>query len=241
MSKTFESTVGEDKVTLKFKDETLDVERKCDLEYHIAYTELIQRGIMPKATLEKMMANKDIWTPKDEDRLEDLQRQLAILHVELEAATTHEKGLGVANQMGLLRAECLTLVEVKAAVLSNSCESLADNIRRDAYLAYATVYAETNKTVFKDYHDFLTRAQENEKVVMDAREAMLVISSRVFTESLTGLPEITYVRMVEGEILESAQEVVATATKAKKKAARKKKTNKKKRTSKKTTSKKKVT
>jgi len=239
MSETFESTINGDKVTLKFRDETLDVERKCDLEYHIAYTELIQKGIMPKATLEKMMANKDIWTLKDEDRLEDLQRQLATLHIELEAATTHEKGLGVANQMGLLRAECLTLVEVKAAVLSNSCESLADNIRRDAYLAYATAYADTNKPVFKDYHEFLTRAQENEKVVMDAREAMLVISSKVFTESLMGLPEITYVKMIEGEILEDALEVVATATKTKKKVTRKKKTSKK--TSKKATSKKKVT
>jgi hypothetical protein len=162
MSKVFESVIGGDKVKLKFADETLDIERKCDVEFHIAYTELMQKGIMPKATLEKMMLNKGIWGEEEDKRLEDLQQKLAQLNIELEAAETHEKGLGIANEMGLLRAECLNLVEVKAAVLSNSCESLADNIRRDAFLAYATVYADTGKNVFKDYDDFLSRAQANE-------------------------------------------------------------------------------
>jgi hypothetical protein len=225
MSKTFESVIGEDKVKLKFADETLDIERKCDVEFHIAYTELMQKGIMPKATLEKMMLNKGIWGEEEDERLDELQKQLAKLHVELESAETHEKGLGIANEMGLLRAECLNLVEVKAAVLSNSCESLADNIRRDAFLAYATVYADTGKTVFRDYNDFLSRAQANEQVVMDVREHMLATTSQVFTDSLTGLPEISYVKMVEGKMIEDAEEKSATAATKKKKA--KKKTAKK--------------
>lgn len=219
MSETFESTVDGEKVTLKFKDETLDIERKCDTEYHVAYTELMQKGIMPKATLEKMMARQGIWTEQEESRLQELQSDLARLHVDLENAKTHEKGLAIANEMGLLRAECLSLIEVKAAVLSNSCESLADNIRRDAFLAYATVYADTGKPVFADYNDFLTRATANEPVVMDVREAMLTQTSRVFSESLTGLPEVGYVRKVEDQLLEAAKK---SATTTKKKTTRKK-------------------
>ena len=229
MTDTFKSTIKGEEVTLKFKTETLDIERKCDTEYHIAYTELMQRGIMPKATLEKMMAKQGIWTDVEENRLRELQEQLAQLNKDLEEAETFEKGLSIANDMGMLRAECLNLIEVKAAVLSNSCESLADNIRRDAYLAYATVYADTEKPVFEDYNDFLTHAVANEQVVMDVREAMLAQTSTVFSESLKGLPEVGYVKMVEEKMLDETKVEAssATATATRKKTTAKKKTTKK--------------
>ncbi len=216
-----DSEVNGDKVKIKLLPENLDIERKCDTEYHLAYTELLARGIMPRATLEKRMAEKEIWSPADEKKLGELQTSLARLQIDLEGAETHEKGLAVATEMGNLRAECLRLVEVKAAVLSNSCESLADQIRRDAYIAYATVFADTEKPVFKDYNDFLARAKE--KVVLDAREAMLKIATETFNTSLTGLPEVNYVRNVEKKIQEDKEEETstATATATRKKTAKK--------------------
>ena len=206
----FDSTINGEKVKLKLAVENLDIERKCDTEYHLAYTELMARGIMPRATLEKRMERQGIWGKEDEERLQELQTALVKLQIDLEALTTHEKGLVIASEMGKLRGECLKLVEVKAAVLSNSCESLADQIRRDAYIAYGTVYADTSKPVFKDYHDFLSRASE--QVVTDARQVMLKIATESFQESLTGLPEINYVRKVEGEIEEEGLSTTATAT-----------------------------
>lgn len=222
----FESTINGAKVKLKLLVENLDIERKCDTEYHLAYTELMARGIMPRATLEKRMQEKGIWSPDDEKRLSELQTKLAQLQLDLSFAQTHDKGLVIATEMGKLRAECLRLVEVKAAVLSNSCESLADQIRRDAYIAYATVYADTNKPVFKDYYDFISRASE--QVVLDARETMLKIATESFNESLSGLPEVNYVRSVEKHMTEEAAEKgTATATKkVVKKATRKKATKK---------------
>ena len=219
----FESEIEGEKVMLKLVEENIDIERKCDTEYHVAYTQLIEKGIVPRATLEKRMEEYGLWSEKEEKGLANLQTELAVLHLELESATTHEKGLHLAAKMGHLRAECLKLVEVKAAVLSNSCESLADQIRRDAYLAYGTVYAETGKRVFIDYHDFLARADD--KVVSDARITMLNIAARSFSESLTGLPEVNYVRKVEGEINEGSKTAVIKKTTRKK--ATKKKTRKK--------------
>jgi len=212
----FDSIIDGDKVRLKLKDETLDIERRCDTEYHLAYTQLMQRGILPKAALEKFMQKNAIWSKEDEDTLGELQAQLAKLQIELQNAETHEKGLVIAGKMGELRAECLNLVEVKAAVLSNSCESLADQIRRDAYIAYATVYADTNKPVFKGYEDFLNRADE--QVVADARNLVLEIATESFTTSLTGLPEVHYVREIQGQ-LDDTETRPATITK--KKAPRK--------------------
>jgi hypothetical protein len=231
----FESIIGGEKTKLKLIVENLDIERKCDTEYHLAYTELMSRGIMPRATLERRMEEKGIWSKSDDDRLQELQTSLVKLQIDLEGATTHEKGLVIASEMGKLRGECLKLVEVKAAVLSNACESLADQIRRDAYLAYATVYADTDKPVFKDYNDFLGRASE--QVVIDAREAMLKIATQTFNDSLIGLPEVSYVRKVEGEIDSQDTGDTATATTTATRKARKttaRKTTRKKAATKKT-------
>jgi hypothetical protein len=203
----FKSIINGQEVKLKLKDETLDIERKCDTEYHLAYTELMQRGIMPRATLERYMHEKNIWTKENEVQLQDLQTQIVQLQIELEKAETHEKGLTLARSMGELRASCLRLVEVKANVLSNSCESLADEIRRDAYLAYATVYADTNKPVFKDYADFIRRASDSEQVVIDARQMMLALASQSFNDSLSSLPEVGYVQKVEKQIIEDAEKL----------------------------------
>ena len=231
----FDSKVAGKEVKLKLLVENLDIERKCDTEYHIAYTQLMQRGIKPKATLEQMMREEDIWGEDEEEQLTSLQRQLVDLQIRLEAAPTHEEGLVIAKEMGELRADCLKLVEAKAAVLSNSCEALADEIRRDAYIAYATVYSDTNKKVFKDYHDFLLRASD--QCVLDAREQILAISTSNFQESLVSLPEVHYVRDVEGKIRAEEAEAEARAATA---IATKKKTTKKK-TAKKTTARKKTT
>lgn len=233
----FTSTIEGKEVKLKLLVENVDIERRCDTEYHIAYTQLMKKGILPKATLEKQMSELGIWSEQDEETLTSLQRQLVDLQIKLEESNTHEEGLAIAKEMGELRADCLKLIEGKAAVLSNSCESLADAIRRDAYIAYATVYAETNKRVFKDYHDFMLRAHE--QVVLDAREQLLAIASKTFQDSLTYLPEVGYVRGVEKQIAEEEAKTATatkkkTAKKTKKKVARKK--GAKKTTRKKTTS-----
>jgi len=217
----FDSVVEGKEVKLRLIVENLDIERKCDHEYHLAYTQLMQKGILPKATLERDMKEHDIWRDSDEEQLAEIQRQLVDLQIKLEAATTHEEGLAIAKDMGILRADCLKLVEAKAAVLSNSCESLADGIRRDAYIAYATVYMDTGKKVFRDYHDFLLRA--NEPVVYAAQEQLLSIAAETFQASLMGLPEVDYVRSVETQIKDDADRVEAeAATATKKKATRKK-------------------
>jgi len=226
----FESVIDGKEVKLKLLVENVDIERKCDTEYHIAYTQLMQKGILPKASLERQMSELGIWTKDMEEQLTKLQRQIVDLQIRLEKTNTHEDGLAIAREMGELRADCLKLIEAKAAVLSNSCESLADSIRRDAYVAYATVYSETNKRVFKDYHDFMLRA--NEQCVLDAREQLLAIASDTFQESLTSLPEVGYVRHVEKQIREDAEKAEATATTTKKKPVRKKAAKK---TTKKTT------
>ena len=108
----FESVIDGKKVRLKLAVENIDTERKCDTEYHLAYTELMARGIMPRATLEKRMTEKGIWSEADEKQLLDFQTELAKLQLDLENSNVHEDGLKLASKMGKLRSECLKLVEV---------------------------------------------------------------------------------------------------------------------------------
>lgn len=216
----FESMVGGTKVKLRLKPENMDIERKCDTEYHIAFTELMQRGVLPKATLERIMNEKGIWTADQEKLLNDLQQKLAQLQISLDKAETHDKGLGLAKEMGELRNQCLRLIEVKSTVFVNSCESLADGVRRDAYIAYALVYVDSGKPVFKNYYDFLSRADE--QVVLDARRIVLEESIKAFQSSVTSLPELAYIKKVEGEMASAREEAATTATIAKPKKSRKK-------------------
>ena len=44
----FDSVVDGKNVKVKLLVENLAIERKCDEEYHIAYTQLMKRGILPK-------------------------------------------------------------------------------------------------------------------------------------------------------------------------------------------------
>ena len=44
----FEAVVEGKDTKLKILVENLDIERKCDTEYHIAYTQLMKKGILPK-------------------------------------------------------------------------------------------------------------------------------------------------------------------------------------------------
>lgn len=215
MNKEFESVIDGKKVKLKLLDENLDIERRADTEYHIAYTQLMKRGVLPRATLEKQMRELEIWSDEDETQLNELQTQLADLQLKLNRAETHDEGLAIAKEMGELRADCLKLIEAKAAVLSNSCEELAGHIRRDAYIAFGTVYADTNKRVFKDYHDLIERATE--QVVLDARQHLFEIMGNTFQESLSGLPEIEYVRKVEADLDQESEPKRKVRKKAKKK------------------------
>ena len=212
----FKSVIDGQEVKLRLKEETMDIERKCDAEYHLAYTQLMVKGIMPRATLEKYMVERDIWTSDDEKKLKDLQSEIVKLQIKLEESKTHDAGLTIAKAMGDLRGQCLRLVEVKAQVLSNSCESLADQIRRDSYIAFATVYHDTGKPVFKDYGDFLRRAGDSEQVVLDARNIVLELATETFNTSLVGLPEVHYVRGVEKQLLEDATKAAAEAKETKK-------------------------
>lgn len=231
----FKATIDGKEVEVRLKKETLDIERKCDTEYHIAFTQLLQKGIMPRATLEKMMDQRGVWTKENEKQLDELRDQLAKLEIELHNANTHKEGMIKADAMAEIRAQCIKLVEAKNTVFQSSCESLAEAVRRDAYIAYALVYHDTNKPVFKDYEDLVMRADED--VVSQARSHILAELMEGFNTSISELPEVSYLYRVTEKLKESEKEETkndikeetntGTATAVKKKTTTKKKVTKK--------------
>jgi hypothetical protein len=211
---TFESKIDGKEVVLKVQTESLKIQQKADQQYHIAYVQAIKEGIPPRSTLEKMLREHEMRTTEDDVMLDTLRIQVAALEIQLEQSKTQQEGVVIATQLAELRAQLIDIQRNRNEVLNNSAEFVAETIRRDAYLSYATVYADTDKLVFENYEEFIQRGEE--QVVTDLRQKVTITMLDEFNSYLDTLPEAQFA---------GVEEKVVTATKTKKKA--KKKTSKK--------------
>lgn len=193
----FKSKIGDKEVDLKIISENLLIQKKCDEEYHLAYLSLLKRGILPRVTLEKLMDQNEIWTKEHEDMVRDLQVKIIALELKLGASNTRDEGLPVASELADTRRALYKLIEGKTSVLEHCCESISDIVRQEAYLAYATVYSDTGKQVFKDYADFLNK--RDEQVVADCMQALMSNLRDSFIKTVDSLPESKFVSEHQAE------------------------------------------
>lgn len=196
----FKSKIGDKEVALKIIPENLLIQKRCDEEYHLAYLSLLKKGILPRVTLERLMAQNEIWTPEHEDMVRNLQLKVVALELKLSASNTKDEGVVVAGELAEARRALYKLIEGKTSVLEHCCESIADIVRQEAYIAYATVYEDTNKQVFKDYADFL--AKKDEQVVLDAMNALTENLKNAFIRTVDSLPESKFI--AEQKVAETA-------------------------------------
>jgi hypothetical protein len=186
----FVSKVGEKEIDFLIKPESLEIQRRCDSEYSIAYVQAIQAGVPPRSVLERVLRDQDMWTKADDERMEQLRFAIVNLETQIAEAKTTDEGLPLAVKLGELRGELVEITQLRGEVLNNSAEFMAEQVRRDAYIAHATVYADTGKRVFEGYADFVKRSEES--VSLDARQAI----ARALYEELGGyldsLPEAAF-------------------------------------------------
>jgi hypothetical protein len=217
----FKSTVDGQEVNLKVLAENLKIQQKADQQYHIAYVQAIKEGIPPRSTLEKMLRDNEMWTAEDDIKLDSLRLQTATLELQLDNVKTKQEGLTIAVQLSEIRGQLVDIQRVRNEVLNNSADYVAEAIRRDAFLAYATVYADTGKPVFENYTDFINRSEE--QIVTDLRREVTTAMLKDFNNYLDTLPEAKFVD------IDKEQEVpVSTRTKKKTKKKTIKKNTKKK-------------
>lgn len=215
----FTSKVDDQEVKLVIKPESLEAQRKCDNEYSLAYVQAIQMGIPPRSSLEKLLRDQGMWSAEDDQALETLRLEIVKLELALQEVKSNEEGLPVAAKLAELRGQLIEVTQQRGEILNNSADFMAEQVRRDAFIAYSTYY-ETGKRVFEDYHEFIERAEE--QIVLDARQAIAQAMFTEFNGFMDALPEAKYREEDTSVIAEANKELEAPRKKARKRSTRKK-------------------
>lgn len=221
-----------------------EITRMCDVEYKKAWTFCFQQGVKTHAALIQLFKESGDWTDEHERKLNEVNVEIAVNTVVMEKLKKEkqdQKSIDrVALQLMDLRNQAAQLSEQKQQPYIYSCEHAADQIRMEAYIAYATVFADDHgKRLFKDYKDFTERREE--QAALDVYNAYLRIVLEENSEYIKNLPENKHlvssgvldenlrIKKARSIVKELKEEKTKKAKKrpAKKKVASKKKTKKK--------------
>jgi len=144
------------------------INKLCDIEYKKAWVFLLRKGIPTHKTLLKDFEKEQVWTKAQEKELNDLNIQIGIqdhlMHKFIKQDKTEDAkkaALDIVN----LRNKSYELIEIINQAYTYSCEGGANEIRHEAYIAYASAYeGDFDKLYFKDYEDFKNRRDERAAV-----------------------------------------------------------------------------
>jgi hypothetical protein len=202
----FKTKIKDQEVTLKLLEPTVLIQEKCDREYHVAYAQLLRLGVLPRSAMEKIMREHGVWTREHDDELREMQLEILAMEASLD-----EGGIESASKMANLRREMFELVQIKTSVLEHCCESVAEKVKQQAYLAYAVV-DQNGKPVFDNLIDFIKR--QNEPVAIDAMDTYNKKLQEMFENAVNALPEAVFLQKFQKD---------GEASKPKAKKGRKKK------------------
>lgn len=157
-------------VKLKIKESNYHIDKMCDIEFKKAWCFSIENGVKVRQKIEETLRDNSIWTDKEEQKLKSLEMEAAI-YLNLLNKKIEEKDFDQAKEAALSAANARnkinSLLMLKQTAFSYSAEGLASEVKIEAYVAYATVYAnDESKSYWKDYGDFIKNREE--KAAIDA-------------------------------------------------------------------------
>lgn len=209
-------------IKLQLKEPDYEITRLCDVEYKKAWTFCFQEGVKTHDRLQKMFLDQGEWTEDHDRQLNELNVNIAVKTVLLEKCNMKGR-LDTAKQLALeimeLRNQAMTLSQLKQQPFQYSCENSANEIRMEAYIAYATVYADDEDSrFFKNYKDFTERREE--KASLDVYNAYLQIVLQENSDFIRNLPENSF--LMEQGFIDKDMKMIKQQPKIKKKVTSKK-------------------
>lgn len=146
----------------------VQINKFCDIEYKKAWVFLLRQGIPTHKTLLKDFEKNEVWTKVQDKELNDLNIQIGIqdhlMHKFIKQDKTDDAQKAALDIVDL-RNKSYELIEIINQAYSYSCEGGANEIRHEAYIAYASAYEKDfDKLYFKDYEDFKNRRDERAAV-----------------------------------------------------------------------------
>lgn len=195
---------------------TFAIENEGERHYRVAYSQALSAGVFPRNKMREVMKRHGMWTDEDDKNLKTELAQMAILQIELEQsqqAGNQEKCVEIAQNISKCRGRMWELFMIQQSVYMNSAEGMAELVKAEAIMAACVQIKATGKKYWKNYTEFVTERDENDKSTVFAKavevqnEILLDIRNKIEEDQ----PENKYLkdiksRMMDREIQEKVEE-----------------------------------
>lgn len=169
--------------------ESYGVSQQLRTEYAVAFRRAITMGVATRASMSELLKREDVWTEADEQKLitDTIKASLLeqLLHDSVEGGND-DGAKNAAIELVGLRGEIYELVQIKYLPLEHTAESIAEDVKLDAYITLCTVTDKGHK-YFKDHKDFLARREDRD--VMKIYNTVVEELSKDNIEIMRKLPE----------------------------------------------------
>lgn len=206
-----------DEVLLRFNRPNQVTLSKGDFVYRQYFSKAIRAGVMTNAEANKVLKEREIWGEEQERELIDINVQIADLEDRIKKAAK-KSGMSLYGQIKNLRNDADMIANMKTAVMDNTAEAMAAEMRTQFFAALCTVYDNSGEKVFKDLKDFLARLDE--PIAIDGyRQALIsnyeyILGINVPLNIESSLPEDVWLK-------EQNEKKVKTVKKSRKKSTKK--------------------
>jgi len=151
------------------------INKSCDIEYKKAWVFLLRQGIPTYKTILKDFEENKVWTKENEKELSDINVKIGLQSHLMDKFIKQDKSddaQKAALEIIALRNQSYEMIELMNQAYTFSCEGGANEIRHEAYVAYASVYEKDfDQPYFKNYEDFKNRREE--RAAMDLHLAYM--------------------------------------------------------------------
>lgn len=176
-------------IKLVILKETYGVSQQLRTEYAVAFRRAITMGVATRASMAELLKREDVWTEVDEQKLISKTIKASLLEQLLHDNVESDNESGAKNaaiELVGLRGEIYELVQIKYLPLEHTAESIAEDVKLDAYVTLCTVDSK-GRRYFKDHKDFLVRRED--KDVMKIYNTIVEELSKDNIEIMRKLPE----------------------------------------------------
>jgi hypothetical protein len=143
------------------------ISQEANLVYNLYFSKLLKeyakRGEKPmlRAEVDQYLKDAGIWTNKEDEKIQSLVSQIRSKELKLKkGGIKKSEGRQLALEINDLRTEMIKLYAKKQQLDSSTIESMCENHKFNFLVSQCVVFPETKENYFKDFDDYLDRADE---------------------------------------------------------------------------------
>lgn len=180
-------------VVIKVKIPSANDRKEAQKAYNRAFREALNNGDLLRIKLDEEMRKQGLWNDEKQMEYDTLTRQ--IIDGEKKLAGGGMKltdARALALEVKKLRNKLIGLLTIRNSLDNVTVEAQADNTRFNYLVSVCTVYSTSGKPYFKNYNDFVERAES--EVVNQASMILMKMLTGYQDDYEQGLPENKFLK-----------------------------------------------